>query len=308
MANIQPFEIAIPDADLVDLGERLRRTRWPEPECVDDWSQGIPLSYTRELADYWAHEYDWRAREAALNRFTQFTTEIDGLPIHYIHQRSTRDDAFPLIITHGWPGSIVEFAKVIEPLNDAGFHVVCPSLPGYGFSGKPAETGWGIDRIARAWDVLMVRLGYDRYGAQGGDWGSVITTQIGRNIGNCVGIHTNMPIGRPPKDIGEPTEEEKQTGLMYRKELPDGKGMLFDFSPEQQISMWMKNTYIPLDMIFIRADGRILRIAENTEPFSTKIISSGGLARGVLEVIGGTAQKYGIQPGDRVGHPLFSKR
>ncbi len=149
VAQINPFRIAVPDADLADLKDRLGRTRWPEAECVDDWSQGIPLGYTRELADYWANEYDWRAREAALNRFDQFTTEIDGLDIHFIHQRSADDDAFPLLITHGWPGSIVEFHKVIEPLTASGFHVVCPSLPGYGFSAKPTSTGWGIEKIAR---------------------------------------------------------------------------------------------------------------------------------------------------------------
>ncbi|KRE26459.1 epoxide hydrolase [Mycobacterium sp. Soil538] len=209
MAEITPFRIAVPDSDLADLADRLRRTRWPEPECVDDWSQGIPLAYTRELADYWRNEYDWRTREAALNRFDQYTTDIDGLTIHFIHQRSTRDDAFPLIITHGWPGSIVEFTKVIEPLNDAGFDVVCPSLPGYGFSGKPAATGWGVERIAAAWDELMVRLGYPRYGAQGGDWGSAVTTQIGRNRGHCVAIHTNMPLGRPPKDHTDLSPEER---------------------------------------------------------------------------------------------------
>ena len=208
MAHIQPFRIDVPDTDLADLGERLRRTRWPEAECVDDWSQGIPLAYTRELADYWANEYDWRAREAALNGFDQFVSEIDGLPIHFIHQRSEREDAFPLVLTHGWPGSIVEFAKVIRPLNAAGFHVVCPALPGYGFSGKPTTTGWGVERIAQAWDELMVRLGYQRYGAQGGDWGSAVTTQIGRNQRHCVAIHTNMPMGRPPTDISDPTPEE----------------------------------------------------------------------------------------------------
>ena len=143
ISQITPFRIAVPDADLDDLRARLARTRWPEAECVDDWSQGIPLAYTRELADYWANDYDWRAREAALNRFDQYTTEIDGLDIHFIHQRSRRDDAFPLLITHGWPGSIVEFHKVIEPLTERGFDVVCPSLPGYGFSGKPAQHGLG---------------------------------------------------------------------------------------------------------------------------------------------------------------------
>lgn len=211
MAPINPFRIAVPDADLDDLKARLARTRWPEAECVDDWTQGIPLNYTRELADYWAGEYDWRAREAALNRFDQYTTEIDGLDIHFIHQRSPREDAFPLVITHGWPGSVVEFHKVIEPLTEAGFHVVCPSLPGYGFSGKPTTTGWGVDKIARSWDTLMGRLGYDRYGAQGGDWGAAVTTQIGRNVGGCAAIHVNMPIAPPPAESsGEQPEEVRQ--------------------------------------------------------------------------------------------------
>src|ERR1700754_579938 len=217
MGEINPFLIAIPDADLADLKDRLVRTRWPEAECVDDWTQGIPLSYTRELAAYWAADYDWRAREALLNRFDQFTTEIDGLDIHFIHQRSPHDDAFPLVITHGWPGSIVEFHKVIEPLTNPtahggnaedAFHVVCPSLPGYGFSGKPSKTGWGVEKIAEAWEQLMLRLGYDRYGAEGGDWGAAVTTQIGRNGGHCAGIHLNMPIGRPG-NLDDATDEEK---------------------------------------------------------------------------------------------------
>jgi pimeloyl-ACP methyl ester carboxylesterase len=210
MGQINPFRIAVPDADLNDLRARLVQTRWPEAECVDDWTQGIPLAYTRELADYWANQYDWRAREAALNRFNHYTTEIDGLDIHFIHQRSQRDDAFPLLITHGWPGSIVEFHKVIEPLTAAGFDVVCPSLPGYGFSGKPTGTGWGVAKIADAWETLMGRLGYERYGAQGGDWGAAVTTQIGRNGGHCAAIHLNMPLGAPPGPLDNPTEEEKQ--------------------------------------------------------------------------------------------------
>ncbi|MHA3021893.1 epoxide hydrolase family protein [Mycobacterium sp. BMJ-28] len=218
MSEIHPFRIAVTDAELDDLSRRLAGTRWPEAECVDDWSQGIPLSYTRELAEYWAHGYDWRAREGALNRFAQFTTEVDGLDIHFIHQRSPHDGALPLIITHGWPGSVVEFQKVIEPLTDPtkfggsaadAFHVVCPSLPGYGFSGKPATTGWGVQRIAQAWETVMGRLGYHRYGAQGGDWGAAVTTQIGRNVGGCIGIHTNMPICRPTADsLKNPTEDD----------------------------------------------------------------------------------------------------
>ncbi|MCV7357696.1 pimeloyl-ACP methyl ester carboxylesterase [Mycolicibacterium fluoranthenivorans] len=228
MSEIAPFHISVTDDDLADLTRRLSGTRWPEAECVEDWSQGMPLDYTRELARYWAQDYDWRAREAALNGFSQFTTAVDGLDIHFIHQRSPHEDALPLLITHGWPGSVVEFAKVIGPLTDPtahggrpedAFHVVCPSLPGYGFSGKPASTGWGVQRIARAWDTLMGRLGYTRYGAQGGDWGAAVTTQIGRNAGGrirsggdisgCAAIHTNMPIGRPPAaSLESPTAED----------------------------------------------------------------------------------------------------
>jgi len=223
---IRSFRIAVPDRDLIDLRERLRRTRWPERECVTDWSQGIPLDYTRELAAYWADGYDWRAREAALNGFDQFVTEIDGLDIHFIHQRSTDPDAPALLITHGWPGSVVEFAKVIGPLS-RDFHLVCPTLPGYGFSGKPSSAGWTVQRIAGAWDVLMRRLGYHRYGAQGGDWGAAVTTEIGRQAAaerprgaGCVGIHTNMPIAAPVGDLTNPTPEEAEalTALAhYRK-------------------------------------------------------------------------------------------
>ncbi|MET0473514.1 MAG: epoxide hydrolase family protein [Mycobacterium sp.] len=219
MTTVEPFRIAVPDEVIADLRRRLADTRWPEAETVGDWTQGIPLTYTRELATYWGTEYDWRSREKALNQFDQYATEIDGLPIHFVHQRSPHPDALPLVITHGWPGSIVEFQKVIAPLTDPtahggraedAFHVVCPSLPGYGFSGKPAATGWNVARIARAWETLMVRLGYDRYGAQGGDWGGAVTTEIGRNVGHCIGIHTNMPIGKPPAGaLDDPTEEEK---------------------------------------------------------------------------------------------------
>jgi epoxide hydrolase len=216
--EVNTFRIAVSDDVLDDLRQRLARTRWPERECVDDWSQGIPLEYTRELAAYWADEYDWRSREALLNRFDQFTTDIDGLDIHFIHQRSPHDGAFPLIITHGWPGSIVEFHKVIEPLTNPtahggrpedAFHVVCPSLPGYGFSGKPTSTGWGVGKVAEAWETLMTRLGYDRYGAQGGDWGAAVTTAIGRNGGHCAGIHVNFALAFPPAGLENPTPEEQ---------------------------------------------------------------------------------------------------
>jgi pimeloyl-ACP methyl ester carboxylesterase len=233
MPEIRPYRIDVPNAVLDDLKERLAHTRWPEAETVDDWSQGIPLAYTRDLAAYWADGYDWRSREAALNRFDHHLTEIDGLDIHFIHQRSPHDDALPLLITHGWPGSIAEFQKVIEPLvnptsgrAEDAFHVICPSLPGYGFSGKPSRTGWGVDKIAQVWDTLMVRLGYDRYGAQGGDWGAAVTTQIGRNRGHCIAIHLNMPIARPPAGSGggDLTEDEQQALAAFAEHRKWGTG------------------------------------------------------------------------------------
>jgi len=218
--DITPFRIEIPEAELDDLRLRLRRTRWPERETVDGWSQGMPLSYARDLCQYWLDQYDWRASEARLNRFAQFRTEIDGLDIHFIHVRSPREDALPLLITHGWPGSIVEFHKIIEPLSDPqshggdpsdAFHVVCPSLPGYGFSGKPGQPGWSTARTADAWDQLMTRLGYARYGAQGGDWGAQVTTGLGiRHPEHLAGIHLNMPIAFPgPDQQDEVTDREK---------------------------------------------------------------------------------------------------
>jgi len=202
--EINPFRIAITDNELEDLKRRLRATRWPERECVDDWTQGLPLAYAQEVASYWLEKYDWRAREALLNRFPQFKTEIDGLEIHFVHVRSPHPDATPLVVTHGWPGSIVEFQKVIEPLTNPtahggeaadAFHVVCPSLPGYGFSDKPTRTGWNVQRIAKAWSELMLRLGNKRYAAQGGDWGAAVTTCIGfQDPANCLGIHVNLPL------------------------------------------------------------------------------------------------------------------
>jgi pimeloyl-ACP methyl ester carboxylesterase len=234
-AAIEPFRIFASDAELDDLRRRLRATRFPERECVDDWSQGIPLAYVKDVCRYWADEYDWRAREARLNRFAQFKTEIDGLGIHFVHVRSPHADALPLVITHGWPGSIVEFDKVIEPLTDPtrhggdardAFHVVCPSLPGYGFSEKPARTGWSVERIARAWAQLMPRLGYERYGAQGGDWGATVTTSIAeQDAANCAGIHLNMPLALPdPATMGELTEREKKAIADYQMHREWGTG------------------------------------------------------------------------------------
>jgi epoxide hydrolase len=207
---VTPFRIEIPDSELSDLRDRLRRTRWPDRETVDDWSQGVPLAYVQELCRYWAEEYDWRATEARLNALPQFRTDIDGLGIHFVHVRSARPDALPLVLTHGWPGSIVEFTKVIRPLSDA-FHVVCPSLPGYAFSDKPAEPGWGVERIARAWAVLMARLGYERYGAAGSDWGTSISTSIGQQDAEHVaGIHLIPPLAPPdPATFDDLTDAEQ---------------------------------------------------------------------------------------------------
>jgi len=234
MSVVSPFRIAVPDAVLADLKSRLRNTRWPEAELVDDWSQGVPLQWIKDVCGYWAEQYDWRKREAALNRFPQFTTEIDGLGIHFIHALSPHSQAMPLIITHGWPGSVVEFHKVIGPLVDPvahggsaadAFHVVCPSLPGFGFSGKPTAAGWGVDRIAKAWAVLMDRLGYARYGAQGGDWGSAVTTALGAlDADRCAGIHITLAMGTRP-DVGEqPTPEEARAlkGIKYYADWDSG--------------------------------------------------------------------------------------
>lgn len=218
---IEPFLIDIPDEALADLRRRLAATRWPEAQTVPDWSQGVPLDYLQAVCQYWRDGYDWRAREALLNRHAQFRTTVDGLGIHFMHVRSPQAEARPLLMTHGWPGSMVEFQKVIAPLTDPlahggraedAFHLVCPTLPGYGFSDKPSSTGWGVDRIADAWHALMQRLGYRRYFAQGGDWGSAVTTAIGlRHAGPCLGIHLNMVVVAPDKaTLAEPSAAEQR--------------------------------------------------------------------------------------------------
>jgi pimeloyl-ACP methyl ester carboxylesterase len=206
---IRPFQVNVPEAELTELRARINATRWPEREPVTDHSQGVPLATVQKLARYWANEYDWRPVEAKFNAFPHFMTEIDGLDIHFIHARSKHENALPIIVTHGWPGSIIEQLKIVEPLTNPtahggkasdAFHVVIPSMPGYGYSGKPSSTGWGPERIARAWAVLMNRLGYTRYVAQGGDWGGVVTDLMAVQAPpGLIGMHTNFPGTVPPE-------------------------------------------------------------------------------------------------------------
>jgi epoxide hydrolase len=202
MDTIEEFRIDIPQADLDDLRDRLARTRWPDQLPGVGWDYGIALEDVRKLAEYWRTSYDWRVHEQRLNSFLQFTTEIDGQTVHFLHVRSAEAGALPLIMTHGWPGSVVEFTEVIGPLTDPrahggdpgdAFHMVVPSIPGFGFSGPTRERGWNVNRIARAWDELMRRLGYSRYGAQGGDWGSGISRELGVIVPeHVIGVHLNM--------------------------------------------------------------------------------------------------------------------
>ncbi len=211
---MREFKVDIPEAALVDLRQRILATRWPEKETVADESQGVPLATMRELARYWATDYDWRKAEAKLNSYPQFITNIDGLDIHFIHVRSKNPKALPVIISHGWPGSVLEQIKLIDLLTDPtahggkaedAFDVVIPSMPGYGFSGKPTSTGWGVERMARAWAELMKRLGYTRYVAQGGDWGAFVVDNMGlQTPPGLLAIHTNMP-GTVPADIDKAT-------------------------------------------------------------------------------------------------------
>jgi pimeloyl-ACP methyl ester carboxylesterase len=202
--------MAVPEAELDELRSRIRDARWPEQETVHDWSQGVPLAWLRKLCAYWADGYDWRAVEARANAFPQFRAGAGGIGIHFLHVRSRRPDALPLVLTHGWPGSVLEYLDVLAPLSE-DFHVVCPSLPGYGFSDKPSEPGWGVERIADAWAELMRGLGYERFGAQGSDWGTSVSTCLGaRHRARVVGLHLVPPLAPPdPATMDDLTDRER---------------------------------------------------------------------------------------------------
>ncbi|MFC0397481.1 pimeloyl-ACP methyl ester carboxylesterase [Paraburkholderia rhizosphaerae] len=260
--GLTPFEVHVPQAAIDDLRLRLKLVRWPERETVNDWSQGVPLACAQALVDYWVNQYDWRKFESRINRFAQFRTRIDGIGIHFIHARSPHPRALPMILTHGWPGSVIEFFDVIERLTDPtkfggraddAFDVVVPSIPGFGFSDKPAEKGWNIERIARAWAVLMrERLGYERWVAQGGDWGSAITHALAsQRPEGLIGAHVNLPLVAPEVLPTRPGNDEQRAlqsiGLFldrnagYADEMntrPQTIGYALNDSP-LALAMWM---------------------------------------------------------------------
>ncbi len=233
VAGMTPFRIDIPQADLDDLRDRLARTRWPRQTPGDGWSRGVPVDYLRELAEYWAGGYDWRVHEARLNEFPQFVTEIDGLDVHLLHVRSPEPDALPLILTHGWPNSVVEFTDLIGPLTDPrahgadpgqAFHVVVPSVPGFGFSQAPPQTGFTVARVARMWAELMRRLGYDRYGAQGGDLGAYVAPEVAKVAPeHVVGVHIDGGFGFPTAaDVPGMNEAERAEWAQMQQWMSGG--------------------------------------------------------------------------------------
>ena len=273
---IRPFHVNVPESELTELRRRINATRWPDRETVTDASQGVQLATTQALASYWAKEYDWRKVEARLNALPQFITEIDGLDIHFIHVRSKHENALPLIVTHGWPGSIIEQMKIIDPLTNPtahggraedAFDVLIPSMPGYGFSGRPTTTGWDPDHIARAWVTLMKRLGYTKFVAQGGDWGAVITEFMGVQASpELLGIHTNMP-GIFPNEIdqaafsGKPapsglSAEEKDAYAVLQHEYQKGIAYGYQMGLRPQTLYGIADSPVGLAAYFLDHDAR----------------------------------------------------
>ena len=262
-AAVRPFHITVPEEVLVDLRRRIAATRWPARETVTDRSQGVPLAKLQALVRYWGTDYDWRQAEAKLNAWPQFVTTIDGLDIHFMHVRSRHPNALPLIMTHGWPGSVFELLKVIGPLTDPpayggraedAFDLVLPSMPGYGFSAQPKSTGWGPERIALAWDVLMTRLGYTRYVSQGGDWGSVVADAMGRQApAGLLGIHVNMPATVPPE---------------IAKALSSGEPAPAGLSPEEQAA------YEHMDALYKKGSGYALMMVTRPQTLGYSLADS----------------------------------
>lgn len=245
MQNPTPFTVDIQESTLDDLKQRLQNTRWAEAETVGDWSQGVPCDYLQDFCDYWLNDYDMRRLETRLNAYPQFKATVQGLDIYFLHIESPIASARPLLLTHGWPGSVIEFLKVIEQLTDPvahgapeedAFHLVIPALPGYGFSGKPANPGWGVEQIASTWNELMLGLGYHKYFAQGGDWGAGVTSAIGsQNVGNCVGIHVNMPAAWPTQQSRtNPTDKDTAAfkGARFYRDWDSGYSKLQSTRPQ----------------------------------------------------------------------------
>lgn len=282
-ATIRPFQVHFPDTALADLRQRLAHTRLPEKETVSDFSQGVPLKTIEQVLHYWQTGYDWRKCEARLNSYPNFITEIDGLDIHFIHVRSKHEDAMPLIVTHGWPGSIVEQLKIIDPLTNPtahggqasdAFHIVIPSMPGYGFSGKPTAGGWGPERIATAWTTLMRRLGYSKFVAQGGDWGAVVTDMLGVQAPpELLGINLNMP-GAVPEEINGPAflGAPAPAGLTA-EELSVYDGLVFfykhvyyafEMGTRPETLMGLSDSPMGLATFMIDHDGRSLEMIART--------------------------------------------
>src|SRR5689334_3716165 len=270
---IRPFpKVNVPEAELTELRRRINATRWPERETVPDATQGVQLATTQALAKYWAKEYDWRKVEARLNALPQFVTEIDGLDIHFIHVRSKHENALPIIVTHGWPGSIIEQLKIIEPLTDPtahgesasdAFHVVIPSLPGYGFSAKPTSPGWNPPRIAKAWATLMQRLGYTRYVAQGGDWGNAVSeVMASQESPGLLGIHTNMAATVPPEIV---------------------KALAFNEPPPSGLTVEERNAWDQLDFFYKKGLGYAIEMNNRPQTLYGIVDSPVGLAAWMLD-------------------------